>query len=573
MELTLTFEQKRKYAEARHSGQHIPARDRFAVHCGQRDHEDKNASCTVFLTGNLGGVNCHGCGFHGSFLDFEMAFSQCDIETAKKNIAAITGATLHDSGRRFVAAHTYFDFDGMPASEKRRYVLLNGEKDFDWYHRNEAGRWVLGWPSNMPRFLYNQPELTTANLILYTEGEKCADLVKKKIIPYLWPQRQADGLRIAVTTNPEGAWKPGAARWREEYNKSFSNVPVVFFEDNDLQGRTLAEHVSRQIYPAYATSVRRKAFSNEREGYDIADWIEEHDPATLIADFERMVESAPLWKPQVIERPSVLVEAVEWVSTADPQIEYRIDGIIQTDANGIIAAEPKTGKSLVALDLLLSLACGVPWLNRKVPKRVRCAYISREDSPMLTKVRIKGFLAGKGLGGVDVTNWLWCNTREQMSTFNIEEEDDFRIMAHDLKERGIEFAVLDVLNRIHGRDENNNTEMAAVVERINQLGREANCSIGLVHHVSKENSSGRFFTRIRGASAIHGWTEWSIGLTLENPNNEGKKLIRRAEFESKAGESAPISFTVEFGGGNLRLQLVDPMAYDPAGREGTRRWQ
>jgi len=84
-----------------------------------------------------------------------------------------------------------------------------------------------------------------------------------------------------------------------------------------------------------------------------------------------------------------------------------------------------------------------------------------------------------------------------------------------------------------------------------------------VHHVSKENAGGRFFTRIRGASAIYGWTEWSIGLTVENPGEQ--KLRRRAEFETKAAESCePISFTIQHEGGNLKLApLENVMPFDP----------
>jgi RecA-family ATPase len=261
---------------------------------------------------------------------------------------------------------------------------------------------------------------------------------------------------------------------------------------------------------------------------------------------------------------------VEWSASDDPKVDWLIEGVIQRDANGIIAAEPKAGKSLCGLDLLISLACGTSWLGRPIPHPVRTAYISREDSPLLTKVRIAGFLRHKGIARdgclmdavtrtlIDVSGRLWCNTREQLSNFDIDNDEHLANMAHDLKERGVEFAILDVFNRLHKRSENDNTEMAQVVQRISQMGQEAGCSIGVIHHISKENNSGRFFTRIRGASAIHGWTEWSIGLSLENPNSEGLKLLRKAEFETKAGQEAkPIHFTVEFDNGRLWLQPTD----------------
>src|SRR5580704_3766758 len=82
------------------------------------------------------------------------------------------------------------------------------------------------------------------------------------------------------------------------YTKSFSDKAVVLFEDNDAPGRTLAEHVSVQIHPV-ADSVRRIAFLNEQEKFDITNWVKAHDPEQLIADLERMIETASPWKPLV----------------------------------------------------------------------------------------------------------------------------------------------------------------------------------------------------------------------------------------------------------------------------------
>jgi hypothetical protein len=128
-----------------------------------------------------------------------------------------------------------------------------------------------------------------------------------------------------------------------------------------------------------------------------------------------------------------------------------------------------------------------------------------------------------------------------------------------------------VLNRLHQRNENDNTEMAQVVQRISRMGQEAGCAIGIIHHVSKENGGGRFFTRIRGASAIHGWTEWSIGLGIENPNEA--KPIRRAEFETKAAEGAsPIRFIMDHGPGVLRLSVLAQQSYDLSAEQTRNRY-
>jgi hypothetical protein len=552
----LSFDQIRKYWEVRHPGQRIQAREKVTVCCVL--HGEDNPSCTLYLDGN-GGFNCHACGAKGNLFQFEARFSKCTLQQAEINVSEVTGAKASVPMGKLgppVAFYDYRDENGTVLYQKRRYEPELSSKTFLTYRATPKGFVSKIDPPDGPptrRVLFNLPDMVKANMIFLTEGEKDAvNLGSAGLFANA-------GYNIACTCSYGGAWQAKESpKWLDSYDPYFTGKFVIIFADNDAPGRVYAEHVAAAIQK-YAYRVRIVYFPELPEKGDASDYLEAH----TVAELEAKVKAAPVWEGQPSERKNWLVEAVDWASTENPEIDWLIDGVIQRDANGIFAAEPKTGKSLCALDMLLSLVTGQPWLSRDVPKRVRSAYISREDSPILTKVRIKGFLGGKGFafhGGeiVDPTGWLWCNTREQLGDFDIDNDEHLKNMAHDLKERGIEFTVIDVLNRIHNRSENDNTEMVQVVGRISQMGREAGCSVGLVHHVSKENNTGRFFTRIRGASAIHGWTEWSIGLSLGEKDKDGK-LIRTAEFETKAGEScAPISFTVEFQAGNLFLKLAEP---------------
>jgi hypothetical protein len=557
--MELTYSQIRIYWQHRHPEQKIAAREKVAVCCVL--HGEQNPSCTLYLDGN-GGFNCHACGAKGNLFQFEARFSNCDLHRAELNVAEITGAkpspSLGDLGPP-VAFYDYRDENATVLYQKRRYQPEMKPKTFLIYRATDKGFVLKIDPpdgAQTRRVLFNLPDVIKANIVFLCEGEKdCVSLSNANLFANA-------GFSIAYTCTFDGAWQEThSPKWLEIYNPYSTGKFVFIFADNDAPGHVYAETAAAGIAP-FAYSVRIVYFDELPEHGDVSDYLELH----TVAELEQKIKCAPIWTGQLAERANWLVDAVEWASTASPEVDYLIDGVIQTDANGILAAEPKTGKSLCALDLLISLACGVPWLGCAVPRRVRSAYISREDSPVLTKARIVGFLRGKGLGAdVDPSGWLWVNTREQLGAFDIDNDEHLRNMAHDLKERGVEFSIFDVFNRLHARSENDNSEMAQVVHRISQMGRDAGCSIGLVHHVSKENSNGRFFTRIRGASAIHGWTEWSIGLSLENPNSEGIKLIRKAEFETKAAEScAPILFTVEFGSGVLRLQTTN--FWEPSSR-------
>ena len=555
--MQLSFEQIRQYFEHRHPGQRIPAREKVAVRCAF--HDEKNPSCTLFLDGN-GGVNCHACGAKGNLFQFEARFSSCSLEQAEANVAKITGATPaswyeEESNLGVPAAiYDYRDENGLTLFQKRRYEPEIGEKTFRVFHP-ENGEWKLGIDrkdgSRTRRILYNLPDLIKANVAFYCEGEKdCQSLIDANLFT-------ENALSIAATTTHDGAWQKGhSPKWLDSYAPYFTGKQVIIFVDNDEPGRIYAETAASAI-TRFAYAVRMVDFPELPEKSDVSDFLENHSPEEL----KKRIRESRIWTAST-ERENWLVDAVEWAQSANAEIEWLVDGIIQVGGNGLIAAEPKTGKSLAALDLLISLASGEPWLGRRVPRRVRTAYISREDSPVLTKVRVQALLRGKGLRE-DVSGWLWINTREQLGDFDVDDDEQLANMILDLKDRQIEFAVFDVLNRIHNRDENNNGEMAQVVKKIGQIGQEAGCSIGIVHHVSKENATGRFFTRIRGASAIYGWTEWSIGLTVENPGEQ--KLRRRAEFETKAAESCePISFIIQHEGGNLKLApLENVMPFDP----------
>ena len=560
--MELSFDQIRRYFEHRHPGQRIPAREKVAVCCAM--HDESNPSCTLFLDGN-GGYHCNACGAKGNLFQFEARFSNCDLRQAEINVAEITGAKpsapLGNLGPP-VAFYDYRDENAMVLYQKRRYEPELKSKTFLVFRPTPKGWESKIDPKDGPptrRVLYNLPSVVKANVVVVTEGEKDADNVASANL------FASAGFAMAFTSTYDGAWQKGQSpKWLEIYNPYFTGKQVFVFQDNDEPGRIYAETAAAGI-SRFAFATRIVTFPELPEHGDVSDFLQSHTTEEL----EAKMKAAPLWTGQTVERDNWLVDAVDWAATASPEVDWLIDGVIQRDANGIMAAEPKAGKSLCAVDLLISLACGVPWLGRTVPRRVRAAYVSREDSPTLTKARVRGFLNSKVMAihhgmAEDPTGWLWCNTREQLGAFDVDNDEHLRNMTHDLKERGIEFAIFDVLNRLHSRSENDNTEMVQVVERISQMGRDAGCSIGLVHHVSKETGGGRFFTRIRGASAIHGWTEWSIGLSIENPGDKGVKLTRTVEFETKAGESCPpISFTVEFEDNSLSLRYWTPRRQEP----------
>ena len=97
-------------------------------------------------------------------------------------------------------------------------------------------------------------------------------------------------------------------------------------------------------------------------------------------------------------------------------------------------------------------------------------------------------------------------------------------------------AILDVLNILHGADENDNTEMRKVLDCANLISTEVGCSLCVLHHFNKDSKNTRLTQRIRGAGAMAGWVEWVVG--VHRVGEESEDPSRWAEFELKAA-SAP----------------------------------
>jgi hypothetical protein len=508
------------------SGQNIPYRDQVLLKCPL--HDDRKSSLSVNL--REGVWNCQaGCG-KGGMIDFEVAVSKCDAETAKSNIAAIVGSDLFHEGQRPEAIYQYRDAQGIVLFEKLRYP----SKEF----RNRRPT-AKGYEYNLhdiTKPLYNLPDVVTAAAVCVCEGEKDADN-----LAWALSELQIERFdRTATTTNFDGAGK-----WQEQYNPYFAGKKAFIFPDNDDIGVKHAERVARAIYP-YALGVKIIKLPGLADKGDISNFLEAHSINELFAQ----INATPQWHPPKQEQ-KLFIPAPQFVSTVPEEIDWLVDGVIERGSNGTFTAVPKAGKSWAALDLAIAMTLGEPWLGRAVPNPLRVAFISREDNPRLTSWRLQHLYRGRASSRPGLIENLYINTRLQSPQLMIDDEAQLRELLDALAVFQPEFTFFDVFNVIHTAEENDNTEMRTVLRKLSLIQEEIKCGIGLVHHYGK--SQDRTMTqRLRGASAIAGWMEWLIGISMHDEANK----IRKMEFELKAAEPpAPILYHIVSGTGIARLQL------------------
>lgn len=252
-----------------------------------------------------------------------------------------------------------------------------------------------------------------------------------------------------------------------------------------------------------------------------------------------------------------------FVSTAPEETEWTVEGLIQKEGNGLILGDSGTSKSVLVFDLAIHLVAGVAWFQHKIPERRRVGLVAREDAPGLSQSRLKRLVDGSSesvktfLECVDLEDWLYINTRAQRETWSLQKETDIQDIIASTKERGIQLLFFDVFRELWEGNENDNQETAKVLAQAKRIGREANCQVAIVHHLSKSDK-GTIFDRARGGG-INGWKEWGFGLTVENPDEpEPKNWIRKVQFHTKAdAASSPIFYRIEGVQDGLRLEQID----------------
>jgi hypothetical protein len=265
-------------------------------------------------------------------------------------------------------------------------------------------------------------------------------------------------------------------------------------------------------------------------------------------------------------RKNLFLSAPQFIAQAPQSIDWLVEGVIERGANGFFSAVPKGGKSWAAIDLAVSLALGCSWLGFNVPAPVKVALVSREDNPSLTAWRIKRLFAGKSCavpGLIDVN--LHVNSRRQSAELMLDSREQMAQLMAELNTLRPQFAIFDVFNVLHAADENDNQEMRSVLRQLSLIQSEIGCGVGVVHHYNKSDQ-GSMTQRLRGSSAIAGWAEWLIGISIADEETKTRKM----EFELKAAEPPnAVYYRIESNPEVSRLERVSYHAEHRSCREGS----
>ena len=406
------------------------------------------------------------------------------------------------------------------------------------------------------RVLYRLPDVIASQLVFVVEGEKNANDLSRALSAYIktnggFPLGAMTLDSVAVTTNPGGA-----LAWKREhgFGRFFTGKVVVKLGDNDGPGRLHDQQVCTDVAPhAFKTFTLELPVD---EGEDISDYLAKRS----VDEFLKLLPVRKEWAEPSRDTPliaetldprTLLVKPSELVNAdAVTGGDWLVDGLIERGTRGLVVAPPKTGKSLLFLEMVLCLATGRKFLGVKPYSRpIKCAVISREDGPTIVHRRLMQLAASRDLSAADVDRNIVVNTEKQSDRFKIDRPGDVEEMGDWLRMMGVEFCVIDVLNRLHDSQENSSDDMTKVMQRFDELARRGGCQVCVIHHTNKAGG-------VKGSTSIEGWADYIVRLEQSTEDDAVKTLFLKTKL---SGSVVPrsIRYWQSEDHQQSRIQLVE----------------
>jgi predicted ATP-dependent serine protease len=157
--------------------------------------------------------------------------------------------------------------------------------------------------------------------------------------------------------------------------------------------------------------------------------------------------------------------------------EWLIDGILPASSLSAIYGPPNIGKSVIALDLAMSIATGLPWLGREV-RRGSTIYVGAEGNKSAFKARRRAWKQTK-----HITHPLPAALLLPEPVLLTKDEVD-RLIAS--LPPSVALIVIDTLAVCLDGDENATKDMRATMVQARRIVRQTDAAVLLIHHTDKK---------------------------------------------------------------------------------------
>ncbi len=247
------------------------------------------------------------------------------------------------------------------------------------------------------------------------------------------------------------------------------------------------------------------------------------------------------------------VQRASQLASSGPQMQWLVEDLWSEQAVGILGGEPKCCKSFLALDVAVSVASGAACLRQFPVRRSGPVLLfPAEDSLAVVRQRLEGIAAAAHVpfASLPVQVITAPSLRLDIAT-------DRQRLSHTVQQQRPILLILDPLIRLHRVDENDATQIAALLSYLRELQRQFQLAVLVVHHARKDSQSSRPGQALRGSSELHGWGDSNLYM-----RRKGSQLTLSTEHRAAPSrDHIPLQLTES--GSALALTVLERSTVQP----------
>lgn len=233
-----------------------------------------------------------------------------------------------------------------------------------------------------------------------------------------------------------------------------------------------------------------------------------------------------------------VVDLNEWQGQPPPRISLWGASWLPVRQATMLSGPGGVGKSLLALNLLASIALGVPFLGMETT-RCRCVYITFEDDAEELWRRLDDWCVMQGRPMADLRGWLFIvslcgETASELAHFARDGEMETTELWEQLRgtvvEHGVRVVAFDNATDAMGGDLNDLHQVASFVNLLTSLAMKMDGAFLILHHPNKAGAewlgSVAWHNKVRSRWTIEGGDSAADpdARTIKNPKaNYGKQ--------------------------------------------------
>jgi len=247
------------------------------------------------------------------------------------------------------------------------------------------------------------------------------------------------------------------------------------------------------------------------------------------------------------------IQRASQLAASGPQTQWLVEELWSEQAVGILGGEPKCCKSFLALDVAVSVASGAACLRQFPVRRSGPVLLfPAEDSLAVVRQRLQGIAAAAQVP--------FASLPVQVITapsLRLDSAADRLRLSHTIQQQRPILLILDPLIRLHRVDENDATQIGALLSYLRELQRQFQLAVLVVHHARKDSPSSRPGQALRGSSELHGWGDSNLYL-----RRKGSQLTLSTEHRA-APSRDHIPLQLAESGSTVALTVVERANIQP----------